>query len=66
MEINQELDAHVTSPNGSISHSIIAQFIAELRKKEGLSEIAAALEQIIYTRPAESKVRAALFGDEAI
>lgn len=54
------------SGSGSVAHSIIGQFIAELGKKEGFTEIAKALEGTVYDSPSEATLRAALFGDEPI
>lgn len=54
------------SGSGSVAHSIIGKFIAELGKKEGFAEIAKALEGAVYDSPSEATLRAALFGDEPI
>lgn len=52
--------------SGSVAHSIIGKFIAELAKKEGFTDIAKALEGAVYDSPSEATLRAALFGDEDI
>ena len=59
-------DVVPTSEPGSIAHSIVGEFVAELAKKEGFAEIAKALEAVVYDSPSEASLRAAIFGDEAI
>jgi hypothetical protein len=59
-------DAAPRAVNESVAHSIIADFVAELQKREGFAEIAKALDGIIYKSPSEASLRAALFGDETI
>lgn len=54
------------SGSGSVAHSIIRKFTVKLAKQDGFSEIAKALDGVVYDSPSEATLRAALFGDESI
>ena len=59
-------DKPLNEGTGSVAHQIIGQFIAELRKKKDFREIASALASIIYDKPSEADLRAAMFKDDPL
>jgi hypothetical protein len=61
-----QTDTPPSQGTGSVAHQIIGQFISELRKRKGFTEIASALASVIYENPSEADLRTALFKDDPL
>ena len=62
----RDATATPSQDTGSVAHQIIGKFIAELHKKQDFTEIASALASVIYNKPSEADLRAAMFRDDPL